>query len=65
MQLIIAEGLTPAVLQYKSIEAFLVLSKSPNAKVIVSDGDLPVMMTEEAATVGHGALRTAGNVSKN
>ncbi|PPK88915.1 regulator of protease activity HflC (stomatin/prohibitin superfamily) [Neolewinella xylanilytica] len=46
-QLIIAEGLTPAVLRYKSIEAFLQLAQSPNAKIIVSDGDLPVMITEE------------------
>ncbi len=47
-QLIIAEGLTPEILRFKSIEAFLELAKSPNAKVIVSDGDLPIMMTEGA-----------------
>lgn len=45
-QKIIAEGLTPEVLKYKSIEAFLELAKSPNAKIIVTDGDLPVMMNE-------------------
>lgn len=45
-QIIIAEGLTPAVLKYKSIEAFLELAKSPNTKVIVSDGDLPIMMND-------------------
>ncbi len=45
-QLIIAEGLTQEVLQFKSIEAFLQLATSPNTKVIVSDGDLPVMITE-------------------
>lgn len=43
-QLIIAEGLTPEILRFKSIEAFLELAKSPNAKIIVSDGDLPIMM---------------------
>lgn len=43
-QNIIAEGLSPILIQYKSIEAFLELAKSPNAKVIVSDGDLPLMM---------------------
>ena len=48
-QLIIAEGLTPSVLQYKSIEAFLELAKSPNTKIIVSDGDLPVMMNDAGA----------------
>ena len=45
-QMIIAEGLTPAVLKYKSIEAFLELAKSPNTKIIVSDGDLPIMMND-------------------
>jgi regulator of protease activity HflC (stomatin/prohibitin superfamily) len=45
-QLIIAEGLTPQILKFKSIEAFLELAKSPNAKIIVSDGDLPIMMNE-------------------
>lgn len=50
-QQIIAEGLTPSVLQYKSIEAFLELAKSPNTKIIVSDGDLPIMMNENSNTV--------------
>ncbi len=45
-QLIIAEGLTAEILRFKSIEAFLELAKSPNAKIIVSDGDLPVMLQE-------------------
>jgi hypothetical protein len=31
-------------LQYKSIEAFMELSKSPNTKIIVSDGDMPNLM---------------------
>lgn len=51
-QLIIAEGLNPQVLQFKSIEAFLQLANSPNTKIIVSDGDMPVLMTnvnEESA----------------
>lgn len=42
-QLIISEGLTPNILQFKSIEAFMEISKSPNTKVIVSDGDMPVL----------------------
>ena len=49
-QLIIAEGLTTEILRFKSIEAFLELAKSPNAKVIVSDGDLPVMLQEGSET---------------
>ena len=43
-QLIIAEGLDAKILQFKSIEAFEQLAKSPNAKIIISDGDLPMMM---------------------
>ena len=45
-QLIIAEGLGTEVLQFKSIEAFLELSKSPNTKIIISDGDLPVILNQ-------------------
>lgn len=45
-QSIIAQGLTPAVLQFKSIEAFLELARSPNAKVIVSDGDMPTLVVQ-------------------
>ena len=46
-QLIIAEGLDERILQFKSIEAFMELSKSPNTKVIVSDGDLPVLLQDK------------------
>jgi len=48
-QLIIAEGLTEEILRFKSIEAFLELAKSTNAKVIVTGGgEMPLMMTEQA-----------------
>ena len=43
-QLIIAEGLDSKILQFKSIEAFKELSKSPNAKIIITDGDMPMMI---------------------
>ncbi len=43
-QIIIAEGLDAKILQFKSIEAFEALAKSPNAKVIITDGDLPIIM---------------------
>ena len=43
-QNIISEGLDPQILQFKSIEAFLELAKSPNTKVIVSDGDMPMLV---------------------
>ncbi len=45
-QLIISEGLDNRMLQFKSIEAFQELAKSPNAKVIITDGDLPMIMDE-------------------
>lgn len=48
-QLIIAEGLTPEVLRFKSIEAFLELAKSPNAKVIITDGESPMVIDEGIA----------------
>ncbi|MEL6718054.1 MAG: prohibitin family protein [Bacteroidota bacterium] len=43
-QAIISEGLSPNILQFKSIEAFMELAKSPNAKIIVTDGDMPMIM---------------------
>ncbi|MBT8218316.1 MAG: hypothetical protein KJP00_00715 [Bacteroidia bacterium] len=43
-QSIISEGLNPEILQFKSIEAFMQLAKSPNAKIIVTDGDMPMMI---------------------
>lgn len=51
-QLIISEGLDPAILQFKSIEAFRELAKSPNAKIIVTDGDLPMMIDTEGKPAG-------------
>jgi regulator of protease activity HflC (stomatin/prohibitin superfamily) len=43
-QAIISEGLNPNVLQFRSIEAFMELAKSPNTKIIVTDGDMPMIM---------------------
>lgn len=57
-QSIIAQGLTPAVLQFKSIEAFLKLAKSPNAKVIVSDGDMPRLVMQPDVGSGESTVRT-------
>ncbi|NVO30017.1 prohibitin family protein [Hymenobacter sp. P5342] len=42
---LINRDLTPAVLNYKSIEAFRELSKSPNAKTIISNGTTPLLNT--------------------
>lgn len=42
-QNIISQGLDPMLLQFKSIEAFLQLAQSPNTKIIISDGDMPML----------------------
>ncbi len=44
---IISEGLNQQVLQFKALEAWLELSKSPNAKVIISNGSVPMLMDPE------------------
>lgn len=38
----LSEGLTPSVLRYKAIEALRRLAKSPNAKIIITNGDNPL-----------------------
>lgn len=43
-QLIIAEGLTSEIIRIKAIEAFRELSKSSNAKIIITDGKTPMIM---------------------
>lgn len=43
-QKIINEGLTPMLIKFKAIEAFNKLSTSPNSKVIVTNGDTPLLM---------------------
>lgn len=43
-QLILATGLTPEIIQIKSIEAFRELSQSPNSKVIITDGATPFLI---------------------
>ncbi len=44
---IISEGLTPNILQFKALEAWLELSKSPNAKVIMGNGGLPMVFNAD------------------
>lgn len=41
---IISEGLTPQIIQYKTIEAYRELSKSPNAKMIIGNGQQPILL---------------------
>jgi regulator of protease activity HflC (stomatin/prohibitin superfamily) len=47
-QKIINEGLTPMLIQFKSIEAFKQLSTSPNAKVIITNGNTPMILSTES-----------------
>jgi regulator of protease activity HflC (stomatin/prohibitin superfamily) len=46
-QKIINEGLTPMLIKYQAIEAFNKLSASPNSKVIVTSGGVPLMMSPD------------------
>lgn len=43
-QKVLGEGLSPLIIQFRAIEAFRDLSKSPNAKVIVTDGKSPMLV---------------------
>ena len=43
-QVILAEGLSNEILQLKSIEAFIKLAQSQNAKVIITDGKTPYLI---------------------
>lgn len=43
-QNILADGLSDAILEWRSIEAFMELANSPNAKVIVTDGSTPFLI---------------------
>ncbi|MFM9945844.1 MAG: prohibitin family protein [Bacteroidia bacterium] len=43
-QKIVSEGLTDNIIKIRSIEAFIELAKSPNSKVIVTDGKVPYLI---------------------
>ncbi len=58
---IIAEGLTPAILQFKAIEAWLQLSMSPNAKIVFSNGTMPMMLSPEAMSEMQSATPSTGS----
>ncbi|MFN5418018.1 MAG: prohibitin family protein [Flavobacteriia bacterium] len=45
-QKIISEGLTEEILRLRSIEALLELSKSPNSKVIITEGKTPFVIEQ-------------------
>ncbi len=51
-QNIISQGLNNDLLRFKAIEAFMELSKSPNAKVIITDGNsMPLMANPDMTEV--------------
>jgi regulator of protease activity HflC (stomatin/prohibitin superfamily) len=43
-QKIISEGLNRNIIEWQSIEAFRELAKSPNAKIILTDGKAPMLI---------------------
>lgn len=46
-QKIISEGLTHEIIKIRSIEAFMELSKSPNSKIIITDGKTPFLISQD------------------
>jgi prohibitin 1 len=48
---IIAQGLTNPILQFKNIEAWLKLSESNNAKVIITSGNTPLILNPDGSSV--------------
>ena len=46
-QIILSEGLTPEILQLRSIEAFLELSKTEGARIIISGSEMPFVLGDE------------------
>ena len=46
-QMILGEGLTPWVIQWRSLDVLNNLSNSPNAKLIITDGTAPVLINPE------------------
>lgn len=44
---IISEGLSPLLLRFNSIEALFKLSSSPNAKVIITNGEQPFVINDD------------------
>lgn len=43
-QKIISEGLNRNIIEWQSLEAFKELAKSPNSKIIITDGNAPMLI---------------------
>lgn len=54
---IIAQGLTPSIISYQSLEAFRELARSPNAKVIVTDGKTPMLLSSDGGITDGSSAR--------
>lgn len=48
-QKILSEGLTQEIIKIRSIEAFSELAKSPNSKIIITDGNAPFLIDSKPA----------------
>lgn len=46
-QKILSEGLTPSIIKIRSIDAFRELARSTNAKIIITDGKTPYLISRE------------------
>ncbi|PZV76066.1 hypothetical protein CLV31_12715 [Algoriphagus aquaeductus] len=46
-QKILAEGLVREIIELRSIEAFRELAKSPNTKIIITDGKTPYLINSQ------------------
>lgn len=46
-QRILSQGLSPEIIKLRSIEAFRELAKSPNTKIIITDGKTPYLISED------------------
>jgi regulator of protease activity HflC (stomatin/prohibitin superfamily) len=46
-QKILAQGLVREIIELRSIEAFRELAKSPNAKIIITDGKTPYLINSQ------------------
>ena len=46
-QQVLAEGLSEEIIKWRSLEVLEKLSASPNAKLIITDGNAPVLISED------------------
>lgn len=59
---IISQGLTDKILQFKNIEAWLKLSESANSKVIITNGNMQMMMNPTDGTTTNSTINSTGAV---